>query len=90
MKDNLIKWSTRHEDNPDEPTRFISSLRHIKDVYKFLQDNLPPKDLQDLLHNHSAIFYPCTPDAAGNIDILIEGKFLGRKNKLQFRAKHTL
>ena len=76
MKDCLIKWSAREEENPDV-TRFITPLRHIKDVYKYLQDNLPPKQLQDLLHEHSAIFYPCTPEAASNPECPVEGKFLG-------------
>ena len=77
MKDCLIKWSAREKESPDEPTRFITTLRHIKDVYKYLQENLPPKQLQDLLHDHSAIFYPCSPEAASNPECLVEGKFVG-------------
>ena len=82
MKDCLMKWSERNADTPEEPARFISTLRHIKDVYKYLQDNLPPKDLQDLLRVYNAIFYPSTLDAVDNLDKLIEGKFLGRWNNL--------
>lgn len=80
MKECLVKWATRSEDNPDEPARFITTLLHIKGVYRFLQENLPPKHLQDLLHHQSAIFYPVTTEATANPDCLFEGKFLGKND----------
>ncbi len=49
----------------------------MKDVYIHLLDHLPSAQLQELLHNHCAIFLPSSPDAVVNIDVLYEGGFVG-------------
>ena len=72
----LTEWCSRSEDAPLEPARFITSLNHIKDVYRYLESDLSPKKLQDLLHDYNAIFYPPF-EAVAHPHVLYEGKFLG-------------
>ncbi len=91
IKEKLIKWSSRQDDISDsgDAVRFITSLRHIKDVYKFLLSDMVPKDLQDLLHTHHVIFVPTTPEAAKNAYVPYEGRFLGECEQRFWATAHS-
>ena len=53
------------ERKDEEPAIFCAELEHIKNVYEYIQQNLPQKDIQDLLHEHPVIFVPLE-DCAGS------------------------
>ncbi|KAJ8302744.1 hypothetical protein KUTeg_019140 [Tegillarca granosa] len=86
IKKNLIKWSLREK--PDIPTIFCALPSHIESVYKYLYENLPPKQLQELLHDNPIIFVPIptngvsyNPINAGHfskVPNVIAGKMLSR------------
>ena len=56
IKKFLIGWGERKKE--DEPAIFCTDLKHLKNVYEYIQQNLPQKDIQDLLHEHPVMFVP--------------------------------
>ena len=52
----LVTWSVRKA--LSTPCELLTSLAHIKAVYTFLHEQLPPKDMQDLFHSYPVIFVP--------------------------------
>ncbi|XP_021342125.1 uncharacterized protein LOC110442712 isoform X2 [Mizuhopecten yessoensis] len=58
VKKSLINWGARSDEV--EPVVFCTSLQHIKTVYRYLLDHLPPKKTQDLLMENPVIFVPVT------------------------------
>ena len=54
--------ATDTADGDEELREMTTSLTHMRAVYRFLQQNLPPKQLQDLFHAHPAIFLPRPAD----------------------------
>ncbi len=83
VMDCLTKWCRRDDEaEHPEPAEFHTTLGHIKFLYNYLQENLPPKQLQDLLMSCPFIFVPKMADMTSvpvNVDhILICGRFLSR------------
>ena len=75
----LIRWSKREK---EEPETFTTSLVHMNHVYKHLQENLPPKRLQELLQNHPVIFVPDDDPSEplrSPTDEFVRGKFYNRE-----------
>ncbi|XP_069113795.1 uncharacterized protein [Argopecten irradians] len=80
VKSSLIHWGERS--NEAEPAVFCTSLQHIRTVYRYLLENLPPKKTQDLLMENSVIFVPmATSLPAYNPPTTTEvaGKMMNRK-----------
>ena len=84
VKDMLLTWCAPTIDDDDADAdaagdvEFVTSLRHMKNVYTKLQQHLPPKDFQDLFQDHSAIFYaPRSGGLADDSNAI--GRFLNRK-----------
>lgn len=76
VKDLLIEWGKRED--PEKPKKFRTCLAHVKAVYRFLKDNLLPKDSQDLYHNNTVIFVPEARVRDGNDQNFVQGQMLGR------------
>ena len=75
----LIRWSKREK---EEAETFTTSLVHMNHVYKHLQENLPPKRLQELLQNHPVIFVPDDDPSEplrSPTDEFVRGKFYNRE-----------
>lgn len=78
----LVRWGTRTAINM--PQVFKTSLSHMKAVYMFLHDRLPPKQLQDLFHDHPVIFVPTMgPEPMQNPQLIVEGKMM-RRNEVRW------
>nr|KAG5712633.1 hypothetical protein BaRGS_029688 [Batillaria attramentaria] len=45
VRDALIDWGKRAADTPKEAATFCSTLSHLKQVYRYLFDYLPPKQV---------------------------------------------
>ena len=73
----LKSWCDR-AGSPSAPTTFRTSLQHIKAVYSFLDQHMTKHQLQELLHNHPVIFYPCCSSHDVSSSAIVEGKFLYR------------
>ena len=43
VRDALVEWGKRDPSKPGEAATFCSSLAHLKQVYIYLYENLPPK-----------------------------------------------
>ena len=76
LKDLLVSWCQREGEMVDEPTSFTTSVNHIKAVYHYLYDHLPPKQFQDLFNEHPAIFV--TDEDVTDHNIPVTGRFLAR------------
>ncbi|KAK3086464.1 hypothetical protein FSP39_018803 [Pinctada imbricata] len=50
----LIKWGERK----DKPAIFCTTLKHIRFVYEYIQQNFSQKEIQDLFLENSIIFVP--------------------------------
>lgn len=66
----LLMWSARSSAESQKPATFVTSIAHMKYIYEYLIDNLPPKRVQELFE-HPVIFVPAEK---GN-----EGHFLARQ-----------
>lgn len=82
-KETVLKavesWGKREENALKVPAVFCSTLLHLKHVYAYLFDNLPPKDAQDLFHLHPVIFVPdVKPGTAFAPQQLVAGRMLAR------------
>ncbi len=76
VKSLLIGWSKRDSETPDVPAEFHTHMSHVRSVYAYLQENLPPKDLQDLVYQHPVIF--TVPKIGDDPEELLMGQFLKR------------
>ena len=88
IKKFLIGWGERKKDN--EPGILCAKLLHIKAVYEYMQQNMPQKDIQDLLHNYPVIFVPLEDRAGVDVKVthenypadrsqVLAGRMLNRK-----------
>lgn len=66
----LLMWSARSSAEPRKPATFVTSIAHMKYIYEYLIDYLPPKRVQELFE-HPVIFVPAEKGH--------EGQFLARQ-----------
>lgn len=77
MKNYLLSWSQREK--PELPTVFHTSLFHMKNVYRYIGDNLSKHDLQSLLREQPIVFVPDRSTNAYLADASVyAGKMLNR------------
>ena len=84
VKKLLIQWCARASrdedditDSDDAEVDFVTSMGHIKRVYMYLQQNLPPKEFQDLVMVHPIIFHANQVPQSSTDNI--QGAFLSSK-----------
>ncbi|KAK7114721.1 uncharacterized protein [Littorina saxatilis] len=78
VRDALVEWGKRDPKTPNEPAIFCTSLMHMKHVYNYLYENLPPKEAQDLFHQHQVIWVPQT-EMVDRSHQRTGGRMLGRE-----------
>ena len=85
MKAYLLQWSARDQvdktpDKKEEPAKFCTSLRHMKNLYMYLSNELKRQEFQDLLRDKPVYFVP--DRVAGKLSqdesIKVSGKMLNR------------
>ena len=79
IKKFLTGWGERKKD--DEPAIFCAKLQHIKAVYEYIQQNMPQKDIQDLLHNHTVIFVPLENHVGVDVKVT-HGNYLADRSQV--------
>ncbi|XP_060075304.1 uncharacterized protein LOC132554994 [Ylistrum balloti] len=80
VMNSLISWGARSVEV--EPAVFCTSLQHIKTVYRYLLENLPPKKSQDLLMENPVIFVPVVtsfPNYSPPSTADVAGKMMSRQ-----------
>ncbi|CAH1791177.1 unnamed protein product [Owenia fusiformis] len=82
MKEMLMKWSLRPGDCR-KPQLFKTSVDHMMNVYRFLQDNLPAIKIQEFFEEWPVIFYPPATGTAVSSNQLL-GKFLSKREVYWF------
>ena len=78
VKDYLLSWCSR--DKPEEPAKFCTSLKHMKNIYSYLSSELKRQEFQNLLRDKSVYFVP--DRVAGKLsqdeEVEVAGKMLHR------------
>lgn len=77
VRSRLIQWATR-KGPKNEKAIFQTSLMHIKQVYGYLVDSLPPKQIQELFDNHPIIFVPVATSKIASADSIVVGEMLNK------------
>ncbi|KAH9515759.1 hypothetical protein Btru_011923 [Bulinus truncatus] len=53
-----MSWGNRTEDSPDKPRIFCTAKWHMFEIYKYLGNEMKPRECQALFHEYPVIFVP--------------------------------